>query len=195
MENKGEIQGIKEFIFDLKQDLKLSKKQWTRINSELLSLELESLQQNKSKNDLINLLVKRKIKLNKKYGGYYSIIYNNIYLDIFDKIKNEKGLEEAQKALMDLNFNNKNFKSPNGAEEFIKEIKLLQEKYPKILNKKIERQRTIVKQKEWDRKSKDSPILVTHELLREFSDIMEPTQKNLSRIRTKIKRAKEKGFL
>lgn len=196
MENKGEKEDLREILLDSEiRDIAvkhLTKKGLVNFDKQINEQLLESFKKptKKTEEELIEYLAKQKtIKFKKKssdYDFYRFLSWQMFYISFFDDIKKRRGLEKAKKALVDLA--RKRFKSPKNIEEFIKQINLLQEKYPKILTNKQDRNR-IRKQ------LKDVPIYITHELAKTVFNISNPTKKDFANIRKKTERAKKEGFL
>lgn len=194
MENKGKMGDLEEILFDSEiREIAvkyLTKKELAKYDTQIKEILLESFEKpsNKTIGEIIESLVKKRIKSLKNSDTEYwcLILYKMYYESLFEKFKKEKGGEEAKIILR--NWTKKRFKSPNDFKKFIKEIKLLQENYPKILKVKQDRDR-IRKQ------FKDVPIYITNKLAKDVFGIYKPTKKDSASIRKKIERAKKDGFL
>lgn len=185
----------------------LTKRESKKLESIIAKLYLKTLKENNpsvskirtlSEGELLEIFLSQK-----KYKDYYKKMLWELILknDTLPKIKAESGSEGAVDFLVNptikiflKKFDKKRFKTPPNFEVFIKEIELLQKKYLYLQEKKQRRKKLRSQQKDW-KSSVDAPIAVTHELAGELYPGQPKTSKNLSKVRTKIKRAKEGGFL
>lgn len=213
---KNEDEKTHSLITKAMSGRRLSKKEDLNSESILKRIDLDSLRMNNPK--LKELEKMPEDQFLKHLGEHFrdkEILQEMVSQEMvkfYEWIKNGKegGTEKARKSLIlseKLDFvekyKGKRFKAPPNFEAFVKDIKILQREYPDILRrsharKELKKQTT----KEWDRKAqKIEPIYTTRELaeslgvLRAFWGSRKSKKKTLSSIRTKVKRAKDAGFL
>jgi hypothetical protein len=205
MENEDKIgRKNRRIMFKMEKNIPLSKKEVLKSDNLESGIDLNTLRYSNPK--LVELeSAPEEVFLDfLKNMKLESGIDSEINKEFYYHLKKEKGERKARKLfLLSIkmefanSFKNRRFKSPPNVKQFIEDIKLLQRAYPVLRRQKLRRQKLKAEvKKSWKKGgSKLENISVTTEVYQNLYPFGIPDKRDLAKIRTKLKRARDRGFL